>query len=138
LAGGKTTTPVTAFAHVKSNYSALQPTLALEFNGQPEPHITFGDELEVTADELVQQLQQTVVPEAPERGRAAEFLQRELRLGPMRVRELIARARKEGIAVRTLVRAKEHLSLPSRKIGAVWVWCPPEEAGPRPLFEPSS
>ena len=58
-------------------------------------------------------------------GEAQDWLRTFLKDGQQRAPGVIAQARKDGIAERTLHRAKKALGIQSRRDGPDWVWLPP-------------
>jgi hypothetical protein len=65
---------------------------------------------------------------------AKEFLLERLRAGPVKADDIIDEAKQEGIAKRTLDRAKKELSIKSRKtpskFDGAWFWELPPRAKP--------
>jgi hypothetical protein len=86
--------------------------------------------VEITANEAMQAAEGSTA-----KREAREFLLERLKDGPAKTDEIIEEAKQEGIAEKTLRRAKKELGIKSRKehgrIDGPWVWeLPPKKATP--------
>jgi putative DNA primase/helicase len=98
-------------------------------NGKPieAPFLLWESEyVDITATEALQAVNENKAPGA--RGIAKKFLQNILRNGPVPATEIEAAAHAEGIAIKTLTRAKQELGIVSKRDGAEgnWRWHLPQ------------
>jgi putative DNA primase/helicase len=115
---------------IKSNLGRQHPAWAFRIladgSGAP-PRIAWDPEARtVTADDVLahehdEPEERSAVTEA------IEWLRGYLGDGPQPADGVYAQARKDGIAERTLKRAKAKMGVASRREGASWVWVPPEK-----------
>jgi hypothetical protein len=112
----------------------IQPREWQDEKGRPleATYAMLGDECDVSADELVRPRPVTMSP----RVLAERFLRHLLADGPTKASEVYDLASDEGIAKRTLDRAKKDLSVRSFKKDGVWWWEVPEEEDELPPDEP--
>jgi putative DNA primase/helicase len=126
------------FVRVKSNigpdgggfiYTLEQKPLA----GYPEISascVTWGESLEGPASELLAVAEATEDQEERSAQREAEeFLREELIDGRVPAKELVQKARGQGISERTLKRARQNLGVVSRKSGDRWYLALPDQQG---------
>lgn len=114
-----------ALAHAKCSVGPLAPTVeyslvGVETSAGPVGVVAWGDESDISADELVARKPQGQ-RKAAER-EALEWLVGELEAGPVDADQIVARAQAENISKRTLDRAKKRAQVRSRRNGATWVW----------------
>ncbi len=64
-----------------------------------------------------------------ERREASEWIREQLANGPVPSNQMIADAKENGIAERTLRRALKEMGGQSKKDGDKWVWCLPDQDG---------
>jgi hypothetical protein len=86
--------------------------------------------VDITATEALQAVNENKAPGA--RGIAKRFLQSMLRNGPVAVTEIKKAAGAEGIAIKTLTRAKQELGIVAKRDGSdgEWQWYPPQDSKP--------
>lgn len=128
--------PKRILAHAKSNVGKLQNSVELSlteavldpFGGEPifTSRIEIGAKSDVTADDLVQDRNQSTPP----RVQAERFLRELLADGPHKAAEVFDLAEGADIAVRTLKRAKGDLDIESSRKDGKWWWKLPDE-GPK-------
>jgi hypothetical protein len=80
-----------------------------------------ADYVDITATEALQAVNEGKMV-AGSRNTAKKFLQQMLRDGPVAAAEIEKAAKAEGIAIKTLNRAKQELGIVSIKDGASWTW----------------
>jgi hypothetical protein len=104
-------------AQVKNNLAAAQPSLAYELVGQAgaAPTVSWLGTTEWSADQLLAGAGDAP-PRLSERERAREFLTAFLEDGPRTSQELWAAAQEQGLADRTLQRAKKELRISSVRV----------------------
>jgi len=112
---------VKAMAHVKSNWSALQPTL--QFSVDEFGVFGWIGEVEMTADDM----SQPVKPREERQKSAAcyQWLKEFLRTGPYGAAVVQDAANKEGYGRKALDKAKDALSVHTWRVGGknpYWVW----------------
>jgi putative DNA primase/helicase len=108
-------------AQTKANLGAPRPSVRwrLEDNGYGIPVLHWLNECSLTAHDLVAQ---------PEKRRdlavseAEDFLRSVLSDGPVPANTVYAAAKAQGIARRTLIRAKPRTGVVTTKPGASWYW----------------
>lgn len=130
--------PRRILAHAKSNVGRLQHSreVALteyvidpfEVNSIITSKVEVGDQCDVTADDLVRDVEQKVSA----RAQARRFLRELLSDGPHRAREVYELAEDADISVKTLKRAKQELGIDSFQRRSEdgkseWWWVLPEE-----------
>jgi len=97
-----------------------EPLPGLDFTAQ---RVTWGQTLEGNAWELLKEAEQVEEgPASAARAIAEQFLEATLADGAVSVEELIQAAKTEGIAKRTLERAKQALGIKAKRGGANWSW----------------
>lgn len=115
-------------APLKNNLGPLPPVLAFRIGDQGlewEPGIVEG-----TAESLLAGDEAPTRTERQELDRAMQFLRDELSDGPVRSTEVVKDAKANGIAERTLWRAKAALKVPAHREGqGPWFWCTPHAEG---------
>lgn len=122
----------------KNNLAAFPQTLgyALESAGEfGVGRASWLGPLPLKADDLVRP--PATEAHAPARAVATEFLTRVLTDGPRPAAELFAEADNEGIAEKTLRRAKDDLKIKAERVGGIskhgwWSWSLPEETDDEP------
>jgi hypothetical protein len=109
--------PRVVLAQVKNNRAAPQPSLACEVvaAGGAAPTLAWHGPCDWTANQLLA-ASPTAPPRLSQADRAREFLAAFLAAGPRTSRELWAAAQEQGLAERTIERAKHDLGIRS-----VWV-----------------
>lgn len=114
-----------ALAHAKCSVGPLARTMeysliGVETSAGPVGVVQWGDESDVSADEIIGRKPQGQ-RKAAER-EALEWLVAELESGPVDAEQVVARAQAANISKRTLDRAKKRAQVRSRRNGATWVW----------------
>jgi hypothetical protein len=106
-------------AHVKHNLSARADSLVFDLTAADGglPTLRWRGTTALTAEDLRNPGKRTSAGEG-----AADFLRRELCTGRKSAQEMLALATGQGIAKRTLDRAKKELGVRSEKGGDVWFW----------------
>lgn len=125
-----------AFAHVKSNWSRLQPAIGYSVSEMGE----FGwtGETELTADDMSQPMKSK-----EERGKSAackEWLREMLKTGPYGAQVVHEEAKKQGYGRRVLEAARDAIHVHTWRVGGkdpYWVWSlvPREEVPYDPLTD---
>ncbi len=121
---------------LKSNLSSDQSGLAyrlddsMSFNGQPVVAWE-ADPVEIDTDEALRFDRGRSAKASPELDEAQDWLAAELAEGPRPVKDILAHARRDGIAKRTLDRAKGEMGVLAEKSGfrGGWVWRLPNTEG---------
>ena len=124
------------FARAKSNIGAdsggwhyrLNTTELKGYPGVFTSEVLWGNEIEGSARELLAAADSTGDDGGSALAEAKSFLKSELSLGPVAYKTIEEEARKAGITVRTLKRAKAALKIKSEKSGLDdgWRWVMPE------------
>lgn len=111
----------------KGNLSQRPPSLrfAIVETADKQPRIDWRGPCAITADELCALADATDSQGA--RRDARDFLAEQLAGGERPAEEIYSAAEKQGIARRTLRRAKRDLDLEDRRDGRVWLWRLPSE-----------
>lgn len=128
-------------AHAKCNVGPLQPTLRYEVEAalageHSTSRLRLTGESPLGAHDLAPRDDGA---SAGERDEARDFLRVELADGPRPAGELVEQAKQDGIAKRTLYRAKQELGVESAKApvrDGQWVWRLPEIEGCQPPESP--
>jgi len=120
--GAKSDCPERIIAQVKNNFAPKGKSISFEIK---EGQFFWKGLSELEANDLLK-------PElgSEEKGaldEAVEFLKQELAEGPVPSKELLKKAKAEGISERTLYRAKSSLGVVSKKEGKEWVWMLPKD-----------
>ena len=111
-------------AHVKHNISARGDSWIYEMatKGEDLPILKWIGKSDLTADDLLN----TPSGGASALEGAIEFLEEFLEEGPQPAAEVISAAESDGIARRTLDRAKRQLDISAKKTGSIWTWSLPD------------
>lgn len=104
-------------AHAKCNLS--QPGSSLGFS-IVDGRFEWGDEVAITAEQLNGAY--TGGGESRPAELAEQFIEDILANGPVKSTEVFEEAERAGLKKRTMMRAKEALNVPSKKIGSEWYW----------------
>jgi putative DNA primase/helicase len=108
-------------ANLSPDSKGLGYVIRTASNGAPYVEWDTGT---ITGDDLEAYLAQPAPGEAGRLKEATDWLQDALNGGPAPAKDLINRAKRDGIAQHTLERAKTKLGAKSRKGGDKWMWCP--------------
>src|SRR5262245_3489912 len=104
-------------AHVKSNLAPLGPSLSYTIK---DGKFEWSGEAPFTAEDLCRGAEDTATRSALKE--AKDFLHEVLKKGPVLHQEVLRQAKEQGIAERTLMRAKRSLQVRSKKSEKSWHW----------------
>jgi hypothetical protein len=97
---------------------------------KPQPHVVWESHVDITANEAM-----AAAGGHTGKQEAKAFLQERLEAGPVKAEDIIEEAKQDGIAKRTLDRAKKELGIKSHKehgkIDGDWMWGLPPQKPPR-------
>jgi hypothetical protein len=93
------------------------------------PHIVW-DQQTVAGNEIESLMQHTLPGEGERLREAIDWLRNKLSAGPVPATQIVRDARKDGIAERTLERAKQKLGAKAAPIGGRWEWRLPLQSSP--------
>lgn len=118
LAGESPETGDRAVVHIKSSLAAAGSSVGYELRAGHG--LWWTGESDATAGSIL--AAEPVESERSALDDAEEWIRAQLRDGPVSAEEIRKRARKDGIAWRTISRAKRAAGATSRKTGEEWVW----------------
>lgn len=118
------------FAEQKNNLAPHQPSLGYRIQPTPQGPVVQWEPgtVEASADELLNSKHDGSDSSALDE--AVQWLTEEIADGPVPSKEVRSRAERDGIAKRTLDRAKQQLSVKSTRVGERWMWLIEEPTSP--------